>query len=109
MRELRVSRSCLSLQTSTPAKSKVGLLNRWDPHLTVDLHTTNGSYHGYHLTYSIPLNPTVDPRIIAYHREKMMPAIAKAMLAQHKFRTYYYANFDGEAPKPGAPDKRRWE
>jgi len=94
---------------SPEAQSMVRLFNRWDPHLTVDLHTTNGSYHGYHLTYSIPLNPTIDPRIIAYHREKMMPAIAKAMLAQHKFRTYYYGNFEGEAPKPGAPDKRRWE
>jgi zinc carboxypeptidase len=94
---------------SPEAQSMVGLFNRWDPHLTVDLHTTNGSYHGYHLTYSIPLNPTVDPRIIAYHREKLMPAIAKAMLAQHKFRSYYYGNFEGFADKPGEPDKRRWE
>lgn len=94
---------------SPEAQSMVRLFNRWDPHLTVDLHTTNGSYHGYHLTYSIPLNPTIDPRIIAYHREKMMPAIAKAMLAQHKFRTYYYGNFEGFADKPGATDKRRWE
>ena len=94
---------------SPEAQSMVNLFNRWDPHLTVDLHTTNGSYHGYHLTYSIPLNPAVDPRIIAYHREKMMPAIAKAMLAQHKFRSYYYGNFEGFANKPGEPDKRRWE
>ena len=43
---------------SPEAQSLVRLFNRWDPHLTVDLHTTNGSYHGYHLTYSIPLNPT---------------------------------------------------
>jgi len=33
---------------SPEAQSLVNLLNRWDPHLTVDLHTTNGSYHGYH-------------------------------------------------------------
>jgi len=103
---LDLNRDYMKLE-SPEAQSLVRLFNRWDPHLTVDLHTTNGSYHGYHLTYSIPLNPTVDPRIIAYHREKMMPAIAKAMLAQHKFRTYYYANFDGEAPKPGAPYKGR--
>jgi hypothetical protein len=105
---LDLNRDYMKLE-SPEAQSLVRLFNRWDPHLTVDLHTTNGSYHGYHLTYSIPLNPAVDPRIIAYHREKMMPAIAKAMLAQHKFRTYYYGNFEGEAPKPGAPDKRRWE
>src|SRR4029453_17990644 len=94
---------------SPEAQSMVRLFNRWGPHLSVDLHTTNGSYHGYHLTYSIPLNPTIDPRISAYHRDKMMPAIAKALLAQHKFRSYYYGNFEGESPKPGEPDKRRWE
>jgi zinc carboxypeptidase len=105
---LDLNRDYMKLE-SPEAQSLVRLFNRWDPHLTVDLHTTNGSYHGYHLTYSIPLNPSVDPRIIAYHREKLMPAIAKAMLAQHKFRTYYYGNFEGTAPKPGEPDTRRWE
>jgi len=105
---LDLNRDYMKLE-SPEAQSLVRLFNRWDPHLTVDLHTTNGSYHGYHLTYSIPLNPTIDPRIINYHREKMMPAIAKAMLAQHKFRTYYYGNFEGFANKPGEPDKRRWE
>lgn len=105
---LDLNRDYMKLE-SKEAQSLVALFNRWDPHLTVDLHTTNGSYHGYHLTYSIPLNPTVDPRIIAYHRERMMPEITNAMLAQHKFRTYYYGNFEGEAPKPGEPDKRRWE
>jgi len=105
---LDLNRDYMKLE-SPEAQSMVRLFNRWDPHLTVDLHTTNGSYHGYHLTYSIPLNPTIDPRIIAYHREKMMPAIAKALLAQHKFRSYYYGNFEGEAAKPGEPDKRRWE
>lgn len=108
---LDLNRDYMKLE-SPEAQSLVRLFNRWDPHLTVDLHTTNGSYHGYHLTYSIPLNPSVDPRIIAYHREKLMPAIGKAMLARHKFRTYYYGNFEGTAPKPGEPDKpdgRRWE
>ena len=105
---LDLNRDYMKLE-SPEAQALVRLFNRWDPHLTVDLHTTNGSYHGYHLTYSIPLNPSVDPRIIAYHREKLMPAIGKALLAQHKFRSYYYGNFEGEAPKPGAPDQRRWE
>ena len=30
---------------SQEARSLVGLMNKWDPHLLVDLHTTNGSYH----------------------------------------------------------------
>lgn len=94
---------------SAEARALVGLMNRWDPHITVDLHTTNGSFHGYHLTYSISLNPSIDGRIIAYQREKMMPTIAKVLLAQHKFRSYYYGNFSGPAPKPGEADKRTWQ
>jgi hypothetical protein len=90
-------------------RALIRLFNRWDPHLTLDLHTTNGSYHGYHLTYSVPLNPTVDGNILSYHRDKMMPAIEKAMLARHKFRTYYYGNFSGRTPRPGEPDRRSWQ
>lgn len=94
---------------SSEARALVNLLNRWDPHLTVDLHTTNGSYHGYHLTYSQPLNPNTSAAILSYHRDKMLPAITKAMLKNHKLRTYYYGNFPRftNLPTPGEPT--RWE
>jgi Zinc carboxypeptidase len=94
---------------SPEAQALVNLCNRWDPHLTVDLHTTNGSYHGYHLTYSQPLNPNTNPAILSYHRDKMLPAITRAMLKAHKFRSYYYGNFPRfeDLPKPG--EKTRWE
>lgn len=49
---------------SPEVQALVNLYNRWDPHLIVDLHTTNGSYHAYHLTYSHPLNPNSDNRIL---------------------------------------------
>ena len=78
---------------SPEANALVGLMNRWDPHLTVDLHTTNGSYHGYHLTYSPSLNPNADARLIAFGRNKMLPAITRTLLTKHKFRTYFYGNF----------------
>ena len=94
---------------SSEARALVNLLNRWDPHLTVDLHTTNGSYHGYHLTYSQPLNPNTSAAILSYHRDKMLPAITKAMLKNHRLRTYYYGNFPRftNLPTPGEPT--RWE
>lgn len=78
---------------SAEARALIGLFNAWDPHLIVDLHTTNGSYHGYHLTYSPMLNPNADARLISFERDKMLPAITNTMLSQHKFRTYYYGNF----------------
>ena len=94
---------------SPEAQSLVNLCNRWDPHLTVDLHTTNGSYHGYHLTYSQPLNPNTNAAILNYHRDKMMPAITRAMLQRHKFRSYYYGNFPRFENKPKEGEKTRWE
>jgi murein tripeptide amidase MpaA len=32
-------------------RASLGMFNAWDPHVFVDLHTTNGSYHGYNLSY----------------------------------------------------------
>lgn len=105
--DLDLNRDYIKLE-APETKALIRLFNRWDPHLTVDLHTTDGSYHGYPLTYSIPLNPAVDARLLAYHRDTMMPALNQAMLARHKFRTYYYGNFSGPAPKPGEPETRTW-
>jgi len=94
---------------SPEARGLVGLFNRWDPHLTVDLHTTNGSYHAYHLTYSQPLNPNTDLRILDFQRNTMMPAIAGEMLKKHSFRTYYYGNFRNFANRPTPGEKPVWE
>src|SRR5687767_10339411 len=82
---------------SAEARALVGLMNRWDPDVAVDLHTTNGSYHGYHLTYSPTLNPNADPRLIALARERILPAVQAALLKKHTFRTYYYGNFASES------------
>jgi hypothetical protein len=81
---------------SAEARALVGLLNRWDPHLTIDLHTTNGSYHGYHLTYSPTLNPNADDRLIQFEREMLLPAVRAALLKNYSFRSYYYGNFSPE-------------
>jgi hypothetical protein len=79
------------------ARALVGLMNRWDPHATIDLHTTNGSYHAYHLTYSPTLNPNADARLIALARERILPAAQQAVQKKHNFRTYYYGNFASES------------
>ncbi|MDX2033663.1 MAG: M14 family metallopeptidase [Blastocatellia bacterium] len=91
-RGLDLNRDYMKLE-SVEANALVGLFNRWDPHLTVDLHTTNGSYHGYHLTYAPTLNPNVDARLNSFARGRMLPAITRSMARLHKFRIYYYGNF----------------
>jgi hypothetical protein len=89
---LDLNRDYLKLE-SVEANALIQLFNNWDPHLTVDLHTTNGSYHGYHLTYAPMLNPNADERLIAFLRKRMLPAITRAAKTKHGYRLYHYGNF----------------
>src|SRR3954467_9065737 len=38
-------------------RGSLAMFNKWNPDLFMDLHTTDGSIHGYALTYSPPLTP----------------------------------------------------
>jgi hypothetical protein len=92
-------------------RTLVGLFTEIDPHLFVDLHTTNGSYHGYHLTYAPSLSPNVDPGV-AHLSRKLLDAATVAMKDQHQFATFDYGNFEtrdwdgGGAPE--SPRVRGW-
>jgi hypothetical protein len=97
---LDLNRDFMKLETPEARGLITKVLNRWDPHLVMDLHTTNGSYHGYALTYAPPLNPNTDRRITAFLRNKLLPEVSKTMLAKYNYRTYYYGNF-------GDPDTGR--
>lgn len=90
-----LNRDYMKLDTSE-ARSLVGLMNKWDPHVLVDLHTTNGSYHAYHLTYSPILNPNADPRLIEFTKSKMLAPIRQVMAKTHNWRIYDYGNFATE-------------
>lgn len=77
---------------SPEARSLVGLMEEYDPHLVVDLHTTNGTRHAYHLTYSPPLHPDTDPGIIRLLRERWLPAVTGQLLDERGWHIYYYGN-----------------
>ena len=70
---------------------------RWDPDLFVDLHTTNGSYHGYALTYSPSLSPAASLRELtfggAWARSELLPELRRRMRARHALETFDYGNF----------------
>ena len=77
---------------SPEARALVGLMNRYDPHCFIDLHTTNGSWHRYQLTYDVVHNPAAHPRLGELMRGKMMPAV-KTKLRDRGIDTFYYGNF----------------
>jgi hypothetical protein len=89
---LDLNRDFVKLESSE-ARGLVALFTKWDPDVIVDLHTTNGSYHGYHLTYGPPLNANTDPRIAAFAHDQLLPTVRQAMQARHGFRAFDYGNF----------------
>jgi hypothetical protein len=73
-------------------RASLAMFNTWDPDVFVDLHTTNGSYHGYALTYSPSLNPAAVFGGI-YARDSLLPVLRERMRARHSFETFDYGNF----------------
>jgi len=66
----------------------------WEPDLTIDTHATNGSVHRFAMTYDVP--HTVDSgraEPIDYMRQTMMPAVTKAVAANHQVLAGWYGNF----------------
>jgi hypothetical protein len=72
-------------------RASLAMFNRWDPDVFVDLHTTNGSYHGYALTYAPPLNPASPMGI--YTRDSILPVLRARMQQRHGFATFDYGDF----------------
>ncbi|HXG67852.1 MAG TPA: M14 family metallopeptidase [Blastocatellia bacterium] len=112
--KLDLNRDFMKLESAEAMGLITGVLNRWDPHVVIDLHTTNGSFHGYALTYAPSLNPNADRRIIEYARTKLFPSVTKTLKTKHKYNTYYYGNFadeknpSNELPADKAGDPKAW-
>lgn len=81
---------------SPEVRSQVRLLNAYDPHVAIDLHTTNGTIHGYLLTYAEPLHPATDPGITALVRGEWLPAATAAITAREGWDSWFYGNDAGE-------------
>jgi hypothetical protein len=78
------------------------VLNRWDPVLLVDCHTTNGSYHKEPVTYVWPLNPNGDLSLLKHQRETMMPWVNKTLKDKYDTLSIPYGNFmDFKDPEKG--------
>ena len=78
-------------------RGAAALINAWDPDIFIDLHTTNGSYHGYALTYSPGLNPNGGPAN-DFVRDEFLPTIRNRMRERHQQETFDYGNFRNQEP-----------
>ena len=97
---LDLNRDFVKLE-SPEVRALARAINRWDPAVTVDLHTTTGSYHRYTLTYDGPRHPAAHPDVIAAVRDRWLPAISTAIEKDTGYKTFFYGNF--------STDRTAWE
>jgi hypothetical protein len=76
---------------SPETKGAMKMLNEWNPDLFMDLHTTDGSIHGYALTYSPSLAPA-SVNVLPY-ATKMLATIRQRMLDREGFYVNDYGDF----------------
>ena len=93
---LNINRDYVKLETPE-TRGAVKLIKIWDPDVLIDLHTTNGSHHGYVLTYSPGLNPNTNPAT-DYVRGRLLPAVRDRMERRHRQQTFWYGNFRSQDP-----------
>jgi hypothetical protein len=71
-------------------RASLAMFDAWDPDVFVDLHTTDGSFHGYALTYSPSLNPAA---LLGDFTRDLLAELRRRVRARHAFETFDYGNF----------------
>lgn len=93
---LNINRDYTKLDTPEGI-AMVDVFKTFDPHVGMDLHTTNGSVHGYHLTYSAPMHPNTDSTIIRMERTQLFPTLTSNVKKKYDWDFFWYGDF-GRGP-----------
>lgn len=72
-------------------RASLAMFDAWDPDVFVDLHTTDGSFHGYALTYSPSLNPAAP---LGDYTRSLLAELRKRVRERDGYETFDYGNFN---------------
>jgi len=92
---LDLNRDGTKMETAE-ARSMAGLLTRYQPHVAMDLHTTDGSStSGFNMTYETSLNPNNSKAQTSLLRDVLLPEITKNVKTKHGSDWFYYGGVSG--------------
>jgi hypothetical protein len=97
---LDLNRDFVKLE-SPEGRALVKLIDRWNPQVIVDCHTTNGSRHRHVITYDTNKHPACDARLIQFTNQKMIPELNERLERHGGWKGFYYGNFNR--------DKTEWQ
>lgn len=87
-----LNRDCIKAESPEMHGVLEYVWNGWDPDVVMDLHTTDGTRHGYELTYSPPLNPNTDSEVMKYTRDELLPQVRAQLRRQNGIELFDYGN-----------------
>lgn len=90
---LDLNRDYMKLE-APETQALVRFLNEWDPDITIDCHTTNGSQHRYTLTYDAPTNPSGAAGPINFVHDELLPEVTTRVKASTGYDMFFYGNFN---------------
>lgn len=91
---LDLNRDCMKAASPEMQGVLKEVYEKWNPDVVFDLHTTNGTRHGYMLTYSPALNPTGDPDVLHYNRDVLLPGVRKVVESRTGWKLQDYGNVE---------------
>ncbi|MCP4678096.1 MAG: M14 family metallopeptidase, partial [Deltaproteobacteria bacterium] len=96
------NRDYVKAETPEVRASLKHIFNKWNPDVFIDLHATNGTIHGYQLTYAPPLNPNTEEGILKFTRDELLPKVRAVLDRGYGIKIFDYGNLFGGS------DGRAW-
>lgn len=92
---LDLNRDGTKMETAE-ARSMARLLTEYQPHVAMDLHTTDGSSNsGFNMTYETSLSPNNSKAQMSLLRDELLPQITKAVKTKYGSDWFYYGGVSG--------------
>lgn len=98
---LDLNRDGIKMETAE-ARSMASLLTRYQPHVAMDLHTTDGSAdNGFNMTYETSLSPNNSKAQMDMLRKELLPQITATAKEKHGSDWWYYGGVSGTGENRG--------
>ncbi|MEA1876809.1 MAG: M14 family zinc carboxypeptidase [Bacteroidota bacterium] len=94
-----LNRDGLKLETVECKALSVNVIKKWNPDMFVDLHTTNGTWHGYAITYSPGIATAGHPGTMDYMNDQLLPWLSEKVRQRAGFDTFMYGGFYEYPPR----------
>ena len=100
-KDLDLNRDCIKADSPEMQGVLANVYEKWNPDIIFDLHTTNGTRHGYGHTYAPPTHPNTERSILGYSRDDLMMKVRKKLADEKHLKLFDYGNLYGSGPKRG--------